>query len=94
LLLRFSGAAARGAGASALVQLFCREVRDFFQVSGVYFWRSVSPEEMLGEEADGLSAERFRGLRLQAGQSAVTAEAIRLRRAVFVNWRLSFRRGR
>ena len=85
LLLRFSGAAARGATASVLVQLFCREVREFFQVSGVYFWRSLSADEMLGEEADGLAAARFRGLRLKANQSAVTAEAIRLRRAVFVN---------
>jgi PAS domain S-box-containing protein len=68
-----------------MLELFCREVREFFQVSGIYFWRSLSTDEMVGEEADGVAAERFRGLRLKPDQSAVTAEAIRMRHAVFVN---------
>ena len=68
-----------------MLELFCREVREFFQVSGIYFWRSFSTDEMVGEEADGVAAERFRGLRLKPDQSAVTAEAIRMRHAVFVN---------
>jgi len=85
LLLRFSAAAARGASANDLLVLFCREVREFFQVSGVYFWRSLSPDEMIGAESDGVAVERFTGLRLRADQSAVTAEAIRKHQTVFVN---------
>ena len=85
LLLRFSAAAARGASAGALMELFCRETREFFQVSGVYFWRSLTPEEFVGAEANGVMAERFRGQRMKASDSAVAAEAVRARRTVVVS---------
>ena len=39
----------------------------------------------MGAEADGFQAERFRGLRLQAGDSSVALEAVQNRRTVFVN---------
>jgi len=85
LLLRISDAAARGTSGDSLIQLFCRATRDFFQVNGVYFWQVASPDELVGAEADGLLAERFRGARLKADESAVAMEAVRSRRTVFVN---------
>jgi two-component system NtrC family sensor kinase len=86
LLLRFSAAAAQGSDAASLIRLFCHETRDFFQVSGVYFWQCLSADEMVGAEADGIMADRFRGLHLKATESAVTGEAIRRRRTIFVNF--------
>ena len=86
LLLRFSAAAAQGTDVTSLIRLFCRETREFFQVSGVYFWQSLSPDEMVGAEADGVLAERFRGLHLKASESAVSGEAVRKRRTIFVNF--------
>jgi PAS domain S-box-containing protein len=85
LLLRFSEAAAVGTPSPALIQLFCRSTREFFQVDGAYFWRFATPEELVGAEADGLMAESFRGLRLKARDSAVAAEAVRQRKTVYIN---------
>src|ERR1700716_3669773 len=85
LLLRIAAKANDRSEAAALIQLFCHATREFFQVSGVYFWRRESEDQLLGEEADGKMAERFRGLRLKQHESAVTMEAVRQRRAVFVN---------
>ena len=85
LLLRFSEAAAQGTAAPALIRLFCHETRVFFQVDGTYFWRCASPEEMVGEEADGLMAADFAGRRLKARESAVAIEAVRQRKTLYVN---------
>src|SRR6201984_2964189 len=85
-LLRFSAAAAQGTDVASLIRLFCRETREFFQVSGVYFWQSLSPDEMVGAEADGIMAERFRGLHMKASESAVAGESVRKRRTIFVNF--------
>ena len=85
LLLRFSDAAARGTPQPALIDLFCRSTREYFHVDGVYFWHRHSDDELVGAEADGLMAERFRGRRLMANESAVASDAIRLRRTVCVN---------
>jgi PAS domain S-box-containing protein len=85
LLLRIAAKAAERADAGSLIQLFCRATRDFFQVSGVYFWRRHCGDELIGEQADGKLAERFIGLRLLPQQSAVTCEAVRFRRTIFVN---------
>jgi PAS domain S-box-containing protein len=85
LLLRIAAKAAERADAAALIQLFCRATRDFFQVSGVYFWRRHSGDELVGEQADGKLADAFIGLRLLPQQSAVTAEAVRARRTIFAN---------
>ncbi|MGB0007364.1 MAG: PAS domain-containing protein [Candidatus Sulfotelmatobacter sp.] len=59
--------------------------REFFQCSGVYFWRRQTGDELVGEQADGKLAERFIGLHLLPQQSAVTADAVRLRRTLFAN---------
>ena len=85
LLLRIAAKAAERADAASLIQLFCAATREFFKVSGVYFWRRHAGDELIGEQADGKLAERFIGLRLLPQQSAVTAEAVRNRRTIFVN---------
>ncbi len=85
LLLQIANQAAGRADAASLIQFFCRACREFFQVSGVYFWRLHASGELVGEQADGKMAERFIGLRLLPQQSAVTSEAVRKRRTIFVN---------
>ena len=85
LLLQLSAAVAQGTDAPSLIQLFCRATREFFQVDGTYFWQFASAEELVGAEADGFLAERFRGTRLKTDQSAVAIEAIRQRKTVYVN---------
>ena len=86
LLLRFSAAAVEGTDAASLIRLFCRETRQYFQVSGVYFWQCLSAQELVGAEADGLMADGFRGLRLTSTDSAVSGDAIRKRRTIFLNY--------
>jgi len=85
VLLRFSEAAADGLDESSLIQLFCRETRKFFQVSGAYFWRYLSSEELVGAEADGLMAEQFRGTHLLADRSAAAMQAVRSRHTVYTH---------
>ncbi len=85
LLLQFSEAAAQGTPGPTLIRLFCKATRGFFRVDGTYFWRCATAEELVGAEADGLMAADFLGRRLKASESAVAMEAIRRRRAVYVN---------
>ena len=85
LLLRIAAKAAERSDANSLIQLFCRITCEFFDCTGVYFWRRLIGDELVGEQADGKLAERFIGLRLLPHQSAVTAEAVRTRRTTFVN---------
>ena len=85
LLLRIAAKAAERADSGSLIHLFCRASREFFQASGVYFWRRHSGDELVGEQADGKLAERFIGIRLLPQQGAVTTEAVRSRRTIFIN---------
>jgi PAS domain S-box-containing protein len=85
LLIRIAAKARERSGAPSLIQFFCKATREFFQVSGAYFWRSHLADELVGEQADGKMAERFVGIRLRPDQSAVTAEAVRQRRTIFAN---------
>ncbi len=85
LLLRLTAKASERADATSLIQFFCRATREFFQVSGAYFWRCRGQDELAGEQADGKQAELFIGLRLKPEQSTVTAEAVRQRRTIFAN---------
>jgi len=85
LLLKFSAAAADGTSPPALIRLFCQLTREFFHVDGVYFWQRVSADELIGAEADGPLADRFRGTRLTVRQSAVAIEAFQQRKAVCKN---------
>src|ERR1700730_12925278 len=85
LLLKFSAAAAQGIPAQGLIRLFCQTTREFFQVDGAYFWQRVSADELVGAEADGVMADRFRGTRLRASQSAVAIEAFQQRKTICKN---------
>jgi PAS domain S-box-containing protein len=85
LLLRIAAKASERPSATSLIQFFCRATREFFQVSGVYFWRRLAGDELVGEQADGKLAERFIGIRLLPQQSATTAEAVRKRRTIIVD---------
>lgn len=85
LLLRISAQANTRSDSQSLIELFCRAAREFFQVSGVYFWRCSTGDELVGEQSDGKLAERFKGLRITPDQSSVTAEAVRQRRTIFAN---------
>jgi two-component system NtrC family sensor kinase len=85
LLLRIAANCGAKPDPDKLIQLFCRTTREFFDVSGVYFWRCQSGEELVGEQADGKLAERFVGMRLRPLESTVTAEAVRQRRTIFAN---------
>ena len=83
--MRIASKAAERADSAALIQLFCQATREFFQVSGVYFWRRHPGDELIGEQADGKMAASFPGMRLLSRQSAVTADAVHTRRTIFVN---------
>ena len=85
LLIRIAAKAGERGGANSLIQFFCQAASEFFQVSGVYYWRCHFADELVGEQAAGKLAERFVGLRLRPEQSAVTAEAVRQRRTIFAN---------
>ena len=85
LLLLIAARAREPSDGRSLIQLVCSAARQFFQVSGTYFSRLQSENELVGEQADGKMAQRFIGLRLRPGESAVTAEAVRQRRTIFVN---------
>ena len=85
LLLRLAAKAGERSDSATLIQFFCQATREFFQVSGVYFWRSQSGDELVGEQVDGKLAEGFVGLRLQPQESTVTVEAVRHRRTIFAN---------
>ena len=85
LLLRIAARAGERAHPKSLIQSFCRDTREFFEVSGVYFWRRHSADELVGEQADGKLADRFVGIRVRDDESAVTSEAVRQRRTIFAN---------
>ena len=85
LLLRIAAKAGERCDSNTLIHLFCCATREFFQVSGVYFWRCFTADELVGEQADGKLAARFVGMHLRPEQSAVTADAVRQRRTLFAN---------
>jgi PAS domain S-box-containing protein len=84
-LLGIAAKAGERCDGSTLIEFFCRVTRDFFQVSGVYFWRCSSADELVAERGNGKMAESFAGRRLRPDQSTVTAEAVRQRRTIFAN---------
>ena len=85
LLLGIAGQAGKRSAPDEVIKAFCVSVCEFFHVSGVYFWRRYSADELVGEHAAGKSAERFAGIRLRPEQNTATAEAVRQRRTVFAN---------
>jgi PAS domain S-box-containing protein len=85
LLLEFSSAAAKGLSAAEILQLFCRSTRAYFEASGAYVWHFSAPDQLVGAEADGWMAERFRNARLKTSESPVVGEAIHRKKAVCAN---------
>jgi PAS domain S-box-containing protein len=76
LLLELARAVSQNRDPEHLILFFCQQTRQFFHARGAYFWRRTSEGELLGAQADGLNAERFRGLRLRTGDQAVALEAV------------------
>jgi PAS domain S-box-containing protein len=87
LLLELSSAANQGQDTRSLLRLFCQTTREFFQVSGSYFWQLESGDQLVGTEADGFMADEFRGTRisLKTGPTAVAVESIRSHKTVYLN---------
>lgn len=87
LLLQFSAAAASSGARDrlALLPLFCRGAREFFEVDGAYFWRAVPGGGLVGMEADGWMAADFRGRRLETTQSTLASDALREKKTIYVN---------
>ncbi|HEX4426366.1 MAG TPA: PAS domain S-box protein [Terriglobales bacterium] len=77
--------AAQGTAPAALIHVFCRATREFFEVDGVYLWDFTPEGELVGAEADGYIADRFRGTRIKTSDSAIAVEAIQKRKTVYVN---------
>lgn len=87
LLLRISQAVSAGGNSRSLIRLFCELTHQHLRVSGVYYWEVLGNAELIGTEADGVQAERFRGRRLSlSGQaSAVAVDVVRTRKASYIN---------
>jgi two-component system NtrC family sensor kinase len=71
--------------ASQLILSFCLHTRVFFRASGAYFWTYTADGGLIGAEADGHQAARFRGMHLQAGDPSLAMEAVQKRRPIAVN---------
>src|ERR1700722_11764237 len=85
LVLRFAEASSSEPSLERLLERFCRGTRELFGIDGVYFWRAISDNELLGEVADGWMASEFAGQRLAACGDSVLALAIRQRKTIYVN---------
>ncbi len=77
--------AARSSELPALIRFFCSATREFFGVSGAYYWTLSREGLLVGEHAEGHLGERFVGSRLQLDDAAVVCQCVRERRAVYVN---------
>ena len=86
LLLHVSEVASSGLEDSALIDMFCSSTREFFQVSGAYFWQIVGVGELVCTAASGVLATEIRGRRLRAPTPSIALDAVRSRRTVVVNY--------
>jgi len=85
LLLTFSAAAAKAVSSSEILNVFCRETREYFQVSGACVWHFLPPDELVGAEADGWMADDLRSAHVHISGSTVVSEAIHKKRPVYFN---------
>jgi PAS domain S-box-containing protein len=85
LLRRIADKASENADSNALIQVFCQSTREFFQVSGVCFWRSQADGGLIVEGAEGVAGELFRDVRVPKEQTSLAGEAVRQRRTLFTN---------
>ena len=65
-MLELSRATLERNNRSELILSFCRLTRAFFHASAAYYWSCTPEGELVGLEADGAGAERFRGTRVTA----------------------------
>jgi len=84
-LLDFSNVAAQGHSSTDLLQFFCQSACRYFGVSGTYLWNFVPPDQLIGVAASGWMANQFHNVRLRWHESAVASEAIRKKRALYIN---------
>jgi PAS domain S-box-containing protein len=84
LLLRIAGEAVHLSDAPSLIRTFCRATREFFPVSGVYWWRNLV-SELVAEQADSQLAVGIGGVRMSRDESGVTGEAVQQRRTIYLN---------
>ena len=85
LLLQLSATAAQGCDFAALVRLFCRATREFFDCSGVFCWKLLPSGELFGFHGDGYVADRFAGTRLKPTDTSAAVQAVQTRRAIYRN---------
>jgi two-component system NtrC family sensor kinase len=85
ILLRLSTAVAEGGNFRALIRLFCRSAREFFKVSGAYYWTVEDGRRLVAVDADGHMADRFLRSSLVLDENAVANEAVHNRRTVVMN---------
>jgi PAS domain S-box-containing protein len=85
LLLELSRAALQRNDPGQLILSFCRLTRVFFHASGAYFWSYTAEGDLVGAEADGNEASRFRGTRMRPGDPSITREAVQQRRPLVLN---------
>ncbi len=79
LLVELSTTASQGAEFADLARQFCRKIREFFDLSGVFCGDCPSSAELRGIAGDGAGADAFVGMRLILNPSDVVAEALRSR---------------
>ncbi|MBV9181689.1 MAG: GAF domain-containing protein, partial [Acidobacteria bacterium] len=84
-MLDFSAAAAEALSSAELLQRFCSSTRAYFQVSGIYLWQFLPPDQLWGAEADGWMAEHFRNRRLRTADSAIAHETIHQKKPMYLN---------
>ena len=85
LLLEFSSAAAHSLSAEEILSFFCQSTCQYFGVSGSYVWNLLPPDQLVGAAASGWMADRFQNARLKTHESAIASEAIRKKRALYIN---------
>lgn len=84
VLLELSSAASRGLEFEEMVDLFCRVVREHFEVSSVCCWL-LQGRELVGLAGDGAYLEEHRGRRISVDSDTYSGKAVRDRVIVLVN---------
>jgi two-component system NtrC family sensor kinase len=84
VLLELSSAASKGIEFREMVDLFCRVVREHFQVSSVSCWL-LQGKEMFGIAGAGTHLEHHRGRRISVDSENYSAKAVRNNVIVLVN---------
>ncbi|MGB9197021.1 MAG: PAS domain S-box protein [Terriglobales bacterium] len=84
-MLELSRATLERNNRSELILSFCRLTRAFFHASAAYYWSCTPEGELVGLEADGAGAERFRGTRVTAAEPSVALQAVQKRGTIVLD---------